>query len=74
MVFRIFDYGQEIGTGHTNPKAKNRRAVRKYGGIRKLVRLLKITDNDEQVSIAGAQALCSCSKSRMCFFQVFLCS
>lgn len=45
--------------------ARNRRDVRKYGGIRKLVRLLKAKpgSKEERVAISGAMALCSCSKS-----------
>ncbi len=45
--------------------ARNRRAVRRYGGIRKLVRLLKAKpgSKEEEVAISGARALASCSKS-----------
>ncbi|KAL7750771.1 hypothetical protein RI367_003728 [Sorochytrium milnesiophthora] len=51
---------------HCARNARNRRAVRRYGGIKKLVKLLK-TDGDspdnERVAISGALALCSCSRS-----------
>ncbi|KNE65224.1 hypothetical protein AMAG_10872 [Allomyces macrogynus ATCC 38327] len=47
--------------------AKNRRMVRKYGGIRSLVRLL-VTDpanpDGERIAISGALALSTCSKSQ----------
>lgn len=45
--------------------ARNRRSVRRYGGIRKLVRLLKARpgSEDEQVAMAGALALAALSKS-----------
>ena len=41
--------------------ATNRRLVRRYGGVKKLVRLLK--SKNEEVARCGAAALCSCSKS-----------
>lgn len=47
--------------------ARNRAAVRHYKGIRKLVRLLKVTpgSKEERVAICGAMALSSLSKSGM---------
>ncbi|TPX30314.1 hypothetical protein SmJEL517_g06096 [Synchytrium microbalum] len=50
---------------HCARNARNRRAVRRYGGVRKLVRLLKARpgSSDEKVAISGALALESCSKS-----------
>jgi hypothetical protein len=52
--------------------ARNRRDVRRYGGIRKLVRLLKAkpgSKEEEAVAISGALALATCSKScKLIFF------
>jgi hypothetical protein len=50
---------------HCAKNAQNRRSVRKYGGIKKLVKLLNPNpdSNDEEVAISGALALASCSKS-----------
>jgi armadillo repeat-containing protein 4 len=47
---------------------RNRRSVRKYGGIKKLVRLLKVKpgSKDEAVAVSGALALATCSKSGTC--------
>lgn len=42
---------------------RNRRYIRHYGGIRKLVRLLKAKRDDDNVARCGAMALWSCSKS-----------
>jgi hypothetical protein len=45
--------------------AQNRRTVRKYGGIKRLIKILKkaVGSNEERLAISGANALASCSKS-----------
>lgn len=45
--------------------ARNRRDVRRFGGIKKLVRLLKMPagSKEDRVTICSAGALWSCSKS-----------
>ncbi len=45
--------------------AQNRRAVRRYGGIKKLIKLLKSAreSKEENAAISGAMALATCSKS-----------
>ncbi|KAJ3333078.1 Armadillo repeat-containing protein 4 [Blyttiomyces sp. JEL0837] len=50
---------------HCAKNARNRRAVRKYGGIKKLVRLLRVRpgSKDENVAVSGALALATLSKS-----------
>lgn len=50
---------------HCAKNSRNRRSVRRYGGIRNLVKLLKVRpgSNEEAVAISGASALASCSKS-----------
>ncbi|KAJ3178764.1 Armadillo repeat-containing protein 4 [Geranomyces variabilis] len=50
---------------HCAKNARNRRSVRRYGGIKRLVRLLKARpgSEDEQVAMAGALALAALSKS-----------
>jgi hypothetical protein len=47
---------------HCAKHSANRNLVRKYGGIKKLVRLLR--SKNEAVACSGALALCSCSKSQ----------
>ncbi len=50
---------------HCAKNAHNRRAVRRYGGIKKLIKLLKSAreSKEENAAISGAMALATCSKS-----------
>jgi hypothetical protein len=50
--------------------AMNRKLVRRYGGIKKLVRLLK--SKNEDVARSGALALCTCSKSSKASMKISL--